>query len=202
LVHGATAVSPHTRRIDGLGTEIILIGPMGAGKSTQGKLLAEALGLTQCSMDEVRWDYYREIGFDDQKQRQIGEKEGIEGVCRYWKPFEAHAVERLPADHRNCVIDFGAGHSVYEDDELFERVRKALAPYPNVVLLLPSPDPEESIQVLHARNSGAAPQEFDLNSHFVRHRSNYDLAKIVVYTEGNTPEQTRDRILTAIEAKR
>lgn len=51
---------------------------MGAGESTQGKLLAEALGLPQCSMDEIRWDYYREMGFDDEKQREIGEKEGFE----------------------------------------------------------------------------------------------------------------------------
>jgi len=127
---------------------------MGAGKSTQGKLLAEALGLPQCSMDEVRWDYYREIGFNDEKQREIGEKEGFEGIYRYWKPFEAHAVERLLADYHDCVIDFGAGHSVFENGELFERVRKALEPYPNVVLRLPSPDLEQSIRVLHTRNGG------------------------------------------------
>jgi shikimate kinase len=184
-----------------LGREIILIGPMGAGKSTQGKLLAAALGRPQCSMDEVRWNYYREIGFDDETQREIGEKEGFEGIYRYWKPFEAHAVERLLADHHDCVIDFGAGHSVFEDGELFERVRKALEPYPNVVLLLPSPDPEESISVLRTREAGFPPEKLDLNSHFVLHHSNYDLAKIVVYTEGKMPEETRDGILTAIGEK-
>jgi shikimate kinase len=182
-----------------LGREIILIGPMGSGKSTQGKLLAEALSLPRCSMDEVRWTYYREIGFDDEKQREIGEKEGFGGIYRYWKPFEAHAVERIPAEHPDCVIDFGAGHSVFEDGELFERVRKALAPHPNVVLLLPSSDLEESIKILHTRNGGGPPLgEADLNSHFVRHHSNYDLAKIVVYTKDKTPEETRDSILTAI----
>ena len=139
-----------------MGREVILIGPMGVGKSTQGKLLAAALGLPQCSMDAVRWNYYREVGFDDERQREIREKEGFGGVYRYWKPFEAHAVERLLADHHDCVIDFGAGHSVFEDAELFVRVQKALSPYPNVVLLLPSPDPEESIRVLHARNGGPA----------------------------------------------
>ena len=172
---------------------------MGAGKSTQGKLLAEALRLAQCSMDEVRWAYYREIGFDDEKQRQIGDTEGIEGIYRYWKPFEAHAVERLLADYHNFVIDFGAGHSVFEDDQLFERVRRALAHYPNVILLLPSPDPEESIRVLRTRNGVSPAGQFDLNSHFVLHHSNYDLAKIVVYTEGKTPEETRDMILAAVQ---
>jgi hypothetical protein len=28
-------------------------------------------------MDEVRWDYYREIGFDDEKRREIGKKESL-----------------------------------------------------------------------------------------------------------------------------
>lgn len=149
-------------------------------------------------MDEVRWDYYREIGFDHEKQRQIGAAKGIEGIYRYWKPFEAYAVERLLADHRNCVIDFGAGHSVFEDDQLFERVRRALAHYPNVILLLPSPDPEESIRVLRTRNAAHPAGKFDLNSHFVLHRSNYDLAKIVIHTEGKTPEETRDMILAAV----
>lgn len=57
-----------------------------------------------------------------------------------WKPFEAYAVERMMADRPLAVIDFGAGHSVFEDETLFERVRVALEPFPNVVLLLPSAD--------------------------------------------------------------
>ena len=46
-------------------TDIILIGPIGAGKSTVGSLLATRLGLSQCSMDEYRWGYYKEIGYDE-----------------------------------------------------------------------------------------------------------------------------------------
>jgi cytidylate kinase len=60
-----------------LGGEAILIGPMGAGKSTQGKLLAEALGLPQCSMDEIRWDYYREMGFDDENNVRSARKKAL-----------------------------------------------------------------------------------------------------------------------------
>jgi shikimate kinase len=186
------------QEVELLFTDIILIGPIGAGKSTQGKLLSEKLGLPQCSMDTVRWDYYKEIGYSEETARQLGEQEGFAGVYRYWKPFEAHAVERLLAEHHNCVIDFGAGHSVYEDDALFSRVQQVLAPYKNVVLLLPSPDLDESIRLLHTRTYAPLPEEFDLHAHFVKHHSNHDLAKIVVYTEGKTPEQTRDEILAAV----
>ena len=181
--------------------EIVLIGPMNAGKSTQGRLLAAALGLPQCAMDDVRWDYYAEIGYDKEHARQIHDAEGFLGLYRYWKPFEIHALERVLAERRDCVIDLGAGHSVYEDDALFARARAALAPFANVVLLLPSEDPEESIRVLRARGGGSAPapNEFDFVAHFVRHPSNQDLATVVVYTEGKTPEETRDEILARVQ---
>ena len=58
---------------------VILIGPVGVGKSTVAKLLAQRL-------------------------------------CR------------------------GRGHSVYEDDRLFQRVQHAMAPYSNGVLLLSTPN--------------------------------------------------------------
>lgn len=178
--------------------EIILIGPIGTGKSTLGKLLAEHLHLPQCSMDDLRWAYYKEIGYSEDEAKRIGDAEGFVGVARYWKPFEAHAVERLVAEHHDCVIDFGAGHSVFEDDVLFNRVKQALLPFKKVVLLLPSPDLDESVRILQTRKYAPAPGEFDFNTHFVKHHSNHDLAKIVVYTKGKTPEQTRDDILAAI----
>ena len=40
-----------------LRSEIILIGPIGAGKSTIGRLLAERLDLPQVSMDDSRCRY-------------------------------------------------------------------------------------------------------------------------------------------------
>jgi shikimate kinase len=180
-------------------TDIILIGPMGVGKSTLGKLLADHLGLPQCSMDTVSLDYYKEIGYSEETEQQIERTEGIAGRFRYWKPFEAHAVERLLAEHQGYVIDFGAGHSVFEDAGLFARVQRALAPYPNVVLILPSADVDESIRVLAAR-SGMEDVPFynTLNAHFITHPANYGLAKNIVYTQDKTPEQTRDEILAAI----
>lgn len=67
------------------------------------------------------------------------------------------------------------------------------------MLILPSPDLEESIQILNKRNGGIVSNGFDLNEHFVKHHSNYDLAKFVVYTEGKLPEETRDEILKSVK---
>ncbi|MBE2182182.1 MAG: shikimate kinase [Anaerolineae bacterium] len=182
---------------------IVLIGPVCAGKSTVGKVLAEQLGIPQVELDELRWDYYKEIGYDTVMAKEIADTEGMIALLRYWKPYEAYAVERVIATHSNCVIDFGAGHSVYEDDALFERVQAALAPNPYVVLIMPSPDLEASIAILNARFEQllqhevgtVSPELLSLNEHFVKHPSNHKLGKIVVYTQGKTPEETAREII-------
>ena len=187
---------------------IILIGPMSVGKSTIAALLAEKLGMTRYEVDEDRWTYYNEIGYDTEKAAQIAHSDaGMVGLLRYWKPFEAHTVERVLADHSGCVIDFGAGHTVYEDEALFARVQRALAPFPHVILLLPSPDLDESVAVLNARFAqllrdevGAVdPALLDVNAQFVRHPSNHRLAKMVVYTGGKTPDATCAEILHKLQ---
>lgn len=176
-------------------SEIILIGPIGAGKSTVGKLLSEQLQIPQIEMDELRATYYKEIGYDEEVAKSKREAEGFWGVYRYWKPFEAYAVERLLSEHKNCVIDFGAGHSVYEDDGLFTRVQNILAPYTYVILLLPSQDVEESINILNERAEFLREMKPNINEHFIKHHSNYDLAKYTVYTKDKTPEETCAEIL-------
>jgi shikimate kinase len=178
--------------------KVILIGPISAGKSTLSKLIAEKLGIPCRHMDQVRTRYYKEIGYDDDLAQQILGKDGFLGLYRYWKPFEAHAVERLLSENEEVVIDFGGGHSVYEDDTLFARVQKVMAPYPYVILVLPSPDKDKSIRILNERTGGSVSEGFDFHEHFVRHHSNYDLAKHIVYTEGKTPEETCAEIVGII----
>jgi shikimate kinase len=174
--------------------DIILIGPIGSGKTTIAALLSEALDLPVVSLDVLRWDYYAEIGYDPQQAKLLMELDGFRAMYDYWKPFEIHAVERVLADHSDCIIEFGGGHSVYEDDTMFARAKHALTPYRNLVLLLPSPDNNESFRILSERLEEA----IDLNRHFIEHHSNDDLATITVYTDGKTPETTRDEIIARL----
>jgi len=180
-----------------MNSPIIFIGPLGAGKTTVGHLLAEKLDLPFCSVDHVRGAYFQEVGYDETLAAQIAASDqGVQGVLHYSKPFEAQIVARVLADHHG-IIDFGASNSVYDGKDLFAQVENVLAPYPHVILLLPSPDMDESVEILKNRlirmltEAGKAftDELFELNEYFVKHPSNHQLAKLVIYTKDKTPEE-------------
>lgn len=180
-----------------------------AGKSTVGELLAKRLDLPQIALDDIRWGYFEEIGYTHEASEQVVAQSGMSGLLAYWKPFEVYAVERVLAEHSNCIIDFGAGYTVHQDERLFSRVEKALAAYEHVFLLLPSPDEDESISILNKRmadllKEAGQPEERILevlaaNEEFVRSPHNGRLAKHVVFTKGKTPAETCDEIIELIQ---
>jgi adenylate kinase family enzyme len=182
---------------------IVLIGPLGAGKSTVAQLLAKKLNLPLCTVDNVRWAYYEEVGYDKDLAAKIAASDqGFQGVLRYSKPFEVQMIEKVLADHHG-LVDFGASNSVYDDKVLLAQVEKILAPYPNVILLLPSADLNESAEILKNRlirmlneaGEEFSDELFELNEYFIKHPSNYQLAKLVIYTKDKTPEEICDEIL-------
>ena len=179
-------------------TAIILIGPVGVGKTTTARLLAQRLSLPYLALDELRWSYFQEIGFDPERQQQLGATQGIAAVLAYWEPFEVHALERVLADHQAGVVDVGGGYTIAIDPALTDRIRRALAPYPYVFLLLPTPALDASIQVLADRTAGLLPDQFPLHDHIARHFKTQEFAKYVVYTYHKVPEAICDEIL-AIE---
>jgi len=187
----------------GIDSSIIFIGPIGAGKTTVGRLLAEKLHLPFCSVDDVRDAYYQKFGYDKTLASQIAvSDQGLQGVLRYSKPFEALMVEQVLTDHHG-IIDFGASNSVYDDEDLFAKVEHALAPYPHVILLLPSPNLDESVEILKRRlirmltkaNKEFSNELFELNQYFVMHPSNHRLAKLIFYTKDKTLERICDELV-------
>ena len=179
----------------GPGGPVVLIGPLAAGKSTVGAELARVLGVPMCSVDEVRWRYFEEIGYDGaEAERCFARGRTPAEKLAYGMPFEVYAIEQIMAYRSFGVIDFGASNSVYDDAVLLGRVEAALTGA-YVVLLLPSKDPVTSEQVLagrlahilQAKDEEVTGELLALNSYFVRHPANRRLARKVVYTSDRSP---------------
>ena len=115
---------------------IIFIGPMGAGKTSVSTQVAKKLGLDYITLDTYRWEVYEEAGYKKEEEERIRKEHGFSGVYKYWKQYEILLVEKVLAENSNKVIDFGGGHSVYENEGYYEILEKALLGS-EVVLLLP-----------------------------------------------------------------
>ena len=76
---------------------IILIGPMGAGKTTIASLLAQKLGIVHHELDTRRWDYYLELGYDEAYAAQIREDAALFARAqRALAPYK-HVILLLPS---------------------------------------------------------------------------------------------------------
>lgn len=180
-----------------INNNIALIGPIRTGKSTIGKMLSEKLELPQISVDAVRLDYYREIGYDENFADFLKKNFGFWALYFYWGEFECYAVERIIEETKNSVIDFGAGHSVYENQNHLNRVKKCLKGT-IVILLLPTEDIDESFEILCKRRE-IQKDEKDINLHFLKNKSNKELANFTVYTKNKTSDETCEEIISFIK---
>jgi shikimate kinase len=189
-----------------MATSIILIGPLGAGKTTVSALLAQKLGWTVVEVDAKRTEYRTEIGYDENYAEKLLQEEGFLARLAYGKPFEIHSVERVIQDYpENHVISFGAGNSVYDNEEYLTRAKQALANIQYVILLLPSPDIEESLRILTERlrlliDPDALDAVTELNRIFIQHPSNEALATVTFYNADQTPEATAEAIFKYIQS--
>src|SRR5262245_1265562 len=110
-------------------SDILLIGPMGTGKTTLAKLLSDRLGWPHYSFDEKRWKYYQEVGYSAERETQIAQEEGLPGVFRYWKQFDLHAIERFLEETHPGIFDFGGAASIFDNETNFARLRTLFEPY-------------------------------------------------------------------------
>jgi hypothetical protein len=175
---------------------ILFIGPVRAGKTTVSRLLAGRLSLPYVSLDEIRWNYYRELGYDDSLAKKIRLEGGFLALVFYRQLFDSYAVERVLLDYSEAVIDCGAGVGPYENQLHLERVQKLFDPLPNVFLLLPSPDIEETLRILRERDANPPGDlKFDINAHFCKHPGYRLLAKHILYTKDASTEKLVSEII-------
>lgn len=182
--------------------EIILIGPINIGKSTASELLSAKLNKPRINIDQIRFKYYEEIGYSKETQEKLQKEKGFfNGTYRYWKPFELYAIKKILNEYSDCIFDFGAGHSVYEDAKMFEEAQELLSDFKNVILLLPSKDIEESLQFYKEQRNMNDKGTLEIIRHFITHHSNYDLCKHIIYVKNKSKEDVVDEICAIYDIK-
>ena len=95
------------------------------------------------------------------------------------------------------IVDFGAGHSVYDNEDIFDYVKKLLSKFKNVVLLLPTQDIEKSLQILASRSTG----DYSPNRKFITSPCNNELATMTIYENGRKPNEIAEEIIRIIESR-
>ena len=172
-----------TPGLGGTGPKAVLVGPMGVGKSTVGRLLAERLGVGYRDTDD---DIVREQG------RSITEIFADEGEPGF-RAIEKRAVRRALAEHEG-VLALGGG-AVLDAD-----TRAALAGRRVVYL---SMNVEEAV-----RRTGlnAARPLLAVNAHDqwrelmeARRHLYAEVARVVVATDGRSPEEVTQAVLDELE---
>jgi shikimate kinase len=164
---------------------VVLVGPMGVGKSTVGRMLADRLGLAYRDTDD---DIVAE---QDRTVAEIFVDEG-ESVFR---GIEKDAVRRALAEH-DGVLALGGGAILDEDT-------RALLAGPRVVYL--SMNVEEAVKRtgLNAARPLLAvnPRKQWRELMEARQHLYEEVATAVVATDGRTPEEVTQAVLDALELK-
>ena len=170
---------------------IILIGPMGVGKSTIAKELCKRISLPRVSLDNK-----------EQLARYYSQRDKFSRS----KEFEFYLTASVLTDLKKpAVIDFGAGHSIYENPIMFFEMKKLIRKFLNVVFLIPSEDKEKTMELLNKRinkRDGTTTEVTADNKRFIeRSNLNSQLASIIMYTQGKTPSEIAEELIVRTNQK-
>lgn len=163
---------------------IILIGPSGAGKSTIARELEKRTGMQKISLDGIA-----------NHARKIGLKKKFKSADEFNYYMIQELLGLTITNNQYGIVDFGAGHSVYDDKEIFAEVKSILKPFRNIVLLLPCNNEEESLKIMSKRSTGDTTE----NKKFLESPCNRELATMIIYGNNRSAVEISDEILARIE---
>lgn len=114
---------------------IILIGPIGVGKSLLSATLSNILGLSQLNLDDLRSVYYPKYGFDKKLSDDLLKKDQKLWLM-YQKQFEIKMVEDILSKlSYPAIIDFGASQAHYFNESDKQKIAELLKPFNHVINL-------------------------------------------------------------------
>lgn len=165
---------------------IVLVGPMGSGKSTVGELLAERLGVP-----------YRDTDADivAAQGREIADIFVDEGEL-YFRELERQAVRAAVAEHPG-VLALGGG-AILDDS-----TRELLTGLPVVYLSLDVEEAVRRVGLNQARPLLAVNPRRQWRELMDARRHLYtEVARVVVATDERTPEEVAQAILDALKLEK
>ncbi|MBO8189160.1 shikimate kinase [Streptomyces spirodelae] len=165
------------------GPVVVLVGPMGVGKSTVGAILAERLGVTCRDTDQ---DIVEQAG------KPISEIFLDEGEPHF-RELERAAVRRALAEHTG-VLALGGGAV------LAEETRELLAGHPVVFLEMGVTEAVKRVGLDAPRPLLVINPRQQWRKLMEERRPLYtEVARAVVSTEDRTPDEVADEILAALQ---
>ena len=165
---------------------IILIGPSGAGKSTIAEELRKKTNMKRLCLDRIA-----------NRARNTGLSRKFRNADEFNYYMISEVLSKVKDRNLYGIVDFGAGHSVYDDVEIFERVKQLLKPFKNIVLLLPDEDTEKSLSIMKRRSTGDTRE----NKKIIESFCNTELATMTVYGNNRQPSEIAEEIISIIRQR-
>lgn len=166
---------------------IILIGPSGAGKSTIAEELRKKTGMKKLCLDKIS-----NVIRDTELMRNFKTADEFNSY------MISKTLERAKKNGLFGIVDFSARHSVYDDQEIFERVKSMLKPFKNIVLVLPDKDEEKSLDIMKSRATGDTKD----NKKILESPCNKELATMIVYGNNRQPLEIAEEIMQCIKKRK
>lgn len=163
---------------------IILIGPSGAGKSTIAEELHKITNIPRLCLDQIA-----------NKARNTRLKSKFKSVDEFNCYMISEVLKRAQENNMYGIVDFGAGHSVYDDTLIFEEVKSMLKPFKNIILLLPCEDEKRALDIMKNRSTGDTRD----NKKFFESSCNKELATMIIYENGRQPSEIAEEIILCIK---
>lgn len=167
--------------------KITLIGMMGSGKTTIGKILSEQTGISAIDLDNF---------IENKENKSISEIFKTKGE-QYFRTVEANTIKELTQTTSSQILSLGGG--AFENEQTRELLLK------NSTVIYLETTPEEIFKRIKKTNNRPLLKNNmtieKISEIMTKRKNNYNLAHRKILTDGKTPSKIAKEILGALEWK-